>query len=169
MSNAVSERVLTASWPSGIRRATGFFVGLLASLFLLTPAAFAQIKGYFPKPEFDPNAVNVSMVQLIVNPQLFDGKKVRLIGFLRLEFEGDAVYFHREDFENGITNNGLWIDVPNDMTQQQRSETNMTYVICEGVFRAGRHGHMGLFAGEISDVTRLQLWTSHARSGQSNR
>jgi hypothetical protein len=47
--------------------------------------------------KFDPNAVDVSVVQLIANPQLFDGKKVRFVGFLRREFEGDAFYLHRVD------------------------------------------------------------------------
>ena len=143
-------------------------VALVALLCLPSLMAVAQIKGYFPKAQFDPTAANVSMVQLIANPQDFDGKKVRLVGFLRLEFEGDAIYLHRDDFENAITNNGLWINVPDDMTQRQRGETNMTYVICEGVFRAGRHGHMALFAGEISDVTRLQLWSAHAHSDKPN-
>jgi hypothetical protein len=41
------------------------------------------------------------MIQLIANPQAWDGKHVRVIGFLRLEFEGDALYLHREDLRTG--------------------------------------------------------------------
>lgn len=137
---------------------------MLVSICLPGRVLRAQVQGYFSTGEFDTNALNVSLVQLIANPQTFDGKKVRLIGFLRLEFEGDAIYLHHEDYEYGITDNALWLDVPKGMTEQQRHDTNMAYVLCEGVIRASRHGHMGLFAGEISDVTPIQLWAGHARS-----
>jgi len=45
---------------------------------------------------------DVSVVQLIANPQQYDGKQVRLIAFLNLEFEGNALYLHREDFDKSI-------------------------------------------------------------------
>jgi len=31
---------------------------------------------------------DVTLIQLIANPEKFDGKLIRVIGFLRLEFEG---------------------------------------------------------------------------------
>ncbi len=121
--------------------------------------ATAQVRGYFPHPTFDREAQAVSLIQLVANAQQYDGKKVRFIGFLRIEFEGDAIYLHREDFENGIFGNAVWVNIPADMTKRQREDVNVRYVICEGVFRAGRHGHMGLFSGEIDGVTRLEYWS----------
>ena len=132
---------------------------LVASFWLgCSLSSTAQLKGYFPKPEPDDAAQDVSLIQLIAQPEKFDGKRVRFIGFLRLEFEGNAVFLHREDFERAISRNGVWVNVPSDMTKQQRDEVNMHYVICVGVFRAGEHGHMGMYGGEISDVRRLQRW-----------
>jgi hypothetical protein len=134
---------------------------LLIPLLLMTTSATGQMKGYKPKKGADPDAVEVSLIQLIANPQAYDGKKVRLIGFLRLEFEGNAIYLHREDYEHGISSNGLWIDVPRDMTKDQQQAVNTQYAICEGVFRASEHGHMDMFSGELTSVSRLQAWPSH--------
>ncbi|MBV8672125.1 MAG: hypothetical protein JOZ33_01715 [Acidobacteriaceae bacterium] len=125
--------------------------------------ASAQIKGYWPTAKFDPSYDDVSIIQLIANPMAYDGKKVRLTGFLRIEFEGDAIYFHREDFKNSIMRNALWVDVPHDMTATQKQDANMHYVLCEGVFRANRHGHMRLFSGEISEVSRIQVFVERSR------
>lgn len=50
-----------------------------------------------------------SLVKLIANPEVYNGKTVQIIGYLNLEFEGNAVYLHREDYENGLTGNGFWV------------------------------------------------------------
>ena len=136
-------------------------------LGILAPNSTAQLKGYFPKPGPDDAAQDVSLIQLVAQPEKFDGKRVRLIGFLRLEFEGNAIYLHREDFERSISRNGLWINVPTDMTKHQQDEVNMHYVICVGVFRAERHGHMDLFSGEMSDVRRLEVWPWSDQAGSA--
>jgi hypothetical protein len=52
-----------------------------------------------------------SLIELIANPTKFDGKRVRIIGFLRLEFEGNAIYLSKSDFEHGVTKNGLWVSI----------------------------------------------------------
>ena len=124
------------------------------------------MKGYFPKKYDDPpdTLQDVSIVQLIAQPEKFEGKRVRFIGFLRIEFEGNAIYLHREDFDHGIGKNGLWVAIPNDMTKQQQDEVNMHYVICVGVFTARWQGHMGMFSGEIRSVRRLQFWSDQPRS-----
>jgi hypothetical protein len=132
---------------------------LLLLLFLAAFNAFAQLPGYIHKGA-DQNVQQVSVLQLIANPQAYEGRKVRLVGFLDLEFEGDALYLHREDFEHNIDENALWIDVPKEMTKEQMQVVNKQYVICEGIFKASGHGHMGVFSGEIADVTRLQVWPS---------
>ncbi len=136
---------------------------LVAFVAFFNQYAGAQVIGYWPHPVFDPSYQDVSLIQLIANPEAWDGKKVRLTGFLRLEFEGDAVYLHREDYEYSIMRNALWINLPRDMVPNQRGAVNMHYVLCEAVFDAGRHGHMGLFSGALSQVSRIQLWIDHGR------
>lgn len=94
---------------------------LISCALILCSDSSGQIKGYFPKKYDDsPDTLqDVSLIQLIAQPEKFEGKRVRFIGFLRIEFEGNAIYLHREDFDHGIEKNALWVAVPDDMTKQQ--------------------------------------------------
>ena len=136
--------------------------GCLLTQFL--PGQTANQNGYYPQGGPDNGPEDVSIIRLVANPQMYDGKRVRITGFLHLEFEGDVIYLHREDFEYGLDKNALWIDVPKDMTRNQIESVNDNYVICTGTFVAGRHGHMGMNSGEMSKVTRLQVWSDKPRS-----
>jgi hypothetical protein len=99
--------------------------------------------------------LDVSMIQLIANPKEYQGKLVRIVGFVRLEFEGNAIYLHKEDYEHSIDKNGLWLDV-NDVVKEKRGVFNSKYALVEGVFDAKDTGHMGLFCGKIHKVRRFQ-------------
>jgi hypothetical protein len=125
-------------------------------LVVLSGEVAGQMPGYNSKPGYDATVQDVSILQLIANPQPYDGKRVRFIGFLRLEFEGDAIYLHREDYQHQISRNALWINLPPDVTKQEQQAVSMHYVICSGVFEASKHGHMEMFSGEITEITRLQ-------------
>ena len=103
---------------------------------------------------------NVTLVQLIANPEKFDGKLIRVIGFLRLEFEGNVLYLHREDYENSILGNGIWIDVTPQIEKETKT-INMHYVIMEGIFSAKEHGHMGMWSGVLKYIRRAQLWRAN--------
>jgi hypothetical protein len=104
----------------------------------------------------DERAQDVSIIELIANPTKYEGKQVQIIGFLRLEFEGNAIYLHQEDFEHAIFRNAIWIDRPADLSEKQTAEVNNKYVICQGTFKAGEHGHMGMFSGSLTQITRLE-------------
>jgi len=114
-------------------------------------AAFATLRAGAEMPQ------DVSMVQLLATPEKFDGTVVRVFGFLRLEFEGDALYFHREDDVQGLTRNGIWVD-RTDAMEHDANKLNSHYVLIEGVFDAEDHGHMGLFRGAIKKITRIIPW-----------
>jgi hypothetical protein len=101
--------------------------------------------------------IDVTMVQLIANPEKFDGKLVRVIGFLRLEFEGDALYLHREDYEISILGNGIWVDATPEINKQSKI-LNMHYVLLEGTFSAKDRGHMGMWSGALKHITRCEVW-----------
>src|ERR1035437_3918365 len=138
-----------------------FLTFLLVSIFLCCGTVTAQQtnRGYFvPGPIEEARVPNVSIVQLIADPQQYEGKRIHIIGYLRLEFEGDAIYLHREDFEQGIPENAIWINAPKALTNEQREAVNNSYVLCTGVFTSKQRGHLGMFSGEISDVNRLEPW-----------
>jgi len=54
---------------------------------------------------------DISLIKLLANPELYNLQVVRAQGFLELEFEGTALYLHREDWEQMLTRNALWLDV----------------------------------------------------------
>jgi hypothetical protein len=124
---------------------------LIAWVCIITTLLVAPIQAQEP--------TNVTLVQLIANPEKFDGRMIRVIGFLRLEFEGDVLYLLREDYENALLGDGIWVDVTPAITKQSAT-LNMNYVLLEGVFSSSDRGHMGMWSGTIKQIRRVQLWRS---------
>lgn len=121
------------------------------------PPPPAQIQGELSEP------VDVSIVQLIATPERFDGKMIRVIGFLHLEFEGNALYLHETDFCHSISANAVWVAVGWPPKDEQMARSN-SYVLLEGRFDAQSKGHFGMFSGSIRDVSRLNGWNVDAES-----
>lgn len=126
--------------------------------FLMITGNFGGVHEALAQVE-KPEPKDVSIVQLIANPIEYHGKFVRVIGFCRLEFEGDALFLHREDFEQALTKNALWLDVgwPTPEILQKLSDG---YVLVEAVFDADSKGHMDLFSGSLKKVNRMDRWRS---------
>jgi len=99
------------------------------------------------------SAENVSIIQLISNPEKYHNKKIIITGYLSLEFEGTAVYLHKDDFTHLITKNGLWFN--GSMTKYKKYEKK--YVSIEGVFNKNHKGHMNLWQGTIEKINRIWL------------
>ena len=95
-------------------------------------------------------------MELIANPRTFDGLRVRVTGYLHLEFEGNGIYLHQDDHTHGLYRNGLWVDFARNPPRPPAC--NRSYALIEGVFDAGDTGHMGLWSGAIHDVGRCMAW-----------
>ena len=93
------------------------------------------------------------MIQLLATPERFDGKQVTIVGFVNIEFEGDSVYPSEGAYQDGIFTDAIWLDVPKAMADR-REMFQRKYVFIEGRFSAHDHGHMGMFAGTLTDVVR---------------
>lgn len=129
----------------------------LTLLVALTVVARRSAPGAQP-PDPD-RPIDVSIVRLIATPEAFDGKRVRVHGFVRVEHEGTAVYLHREDFERSLTKNGLWLQA-NDVAAPGSREAAVQnrYALIEGRFSAKETGHRGLWSGSIRDISRMEPW-----------
>lgn len=105
----------------------------------------------------------VSMVDLIANPDLFDGMKVLVAGYVHVEFEGRGIFLHKDDFVFGILRNGLWLGATKsvDLTKCQDR-----YASVRGTFKAGLGGHGGVWSGTLEEVSRCD---SIDRAAQLNR
>lgn len=145
-----------------IRSFISAFLIFIAPTFLCSTSN-SQVRGYSAKRGPDDSVQDVSLIQLIAEPEKFDGKPVRFIGFLRIEFEGNAIYLHGEDFDHGISRNAVWVDIPSAMTDRQKHDVNLRYVICAGIFSASSHGHLDMFSGTVTNVRRLELWSDKPR------
>jgi hypothetical protein len=123
--------------------------------------AWSPVVGIEPSQERAPIVADVSLVQLIANPDQFDTRPIRVIGFCWFEFERNALYLHREDFEHGIAKNAVWLSVGGAGSSEYADLKNK-YVIVEGTFSARERGHFGMFAGSIKSITRLEEWNRRA-------
>lgn len=101
--------------------------------------------------------LDVSIIQLIANPEAYQGKTVRIIGFLHLEFEGNGLYLHQEDYIHSLYSNGIWINAIGPFYTKATSDNNR-YVLVVGTFDSKDHGHMGLWPGAIKNLERLDSW-----------
>ena len=121
----------------------------LACLILAVSAALSA------EPRAEPT--DVSIIRLIASPKDYARKLVRIVGYLSVEFEGDAIYLHEEDFRRSLTTNGLAVGAT-DKTLKQLRKLSGQYVIIEGVFDPSLRGHLGLFSGGIGNITRVDAW-----------
>lgn len=125
--------------------------GVVLALFASSPMA----------GDAKPAPVKLSFVQLIANPQKYQGKLVEVAGFLHLGFEDNALYLHKEDYERLLFKNGIWVDVP---TEQVKSAADSSdhYVSVVGTFDARKpSGHFDGWSGKIL-VDRIDLIKSRA-------
>ena len=108
-----------------------------------------------PAPQTTCAPQSVSMIQLIANPERFDGKRVKVVGFVHFELESSsAVYLHREDFEHGLLLNRLGADLRAEIAKGHAA-INDHYVLLEGTFRAGEYGFS---SGALVDITSADVW-----------
>jgi hypothetical protein len=102
----------------------------------------------------NPMRENVSLLQLISTPERFDGKPVRVIGYVRVEFEGNAIYLHQEDYEHFIPTNGLRLDDPLCFQGAQHDERfNSGYAYVVGTFKSNRASELNIWSGTISHIS----------------
>jgi hypothetical protein len=103
----------------------------------------------------------VSLISLIANPEKYDKRHVRVIGYLNLEFEGNGLYFHKEDYDRSIEKNGLWVDMSRDsMHLPGIKQCNRNYVLVEATFDSSNNGHMDMWSGSLNNIKRLEIWKS---------
>lgn len=133
-----------------------FGLALLITLFTCNSSAAEEVR-------------NVSIIQLIANPQKYDGQLVRVVGFMHLEFEGDALYQYREDYERAILNNGIWLSLT-DPQERSSAKLNDRYVLVEGRFKAEEKGHFASWSGSLQQISRVSdRSVNRSKRGPSKR
>jgi hypothetical protein len=98
------------------------------------------------------------MIALIHSPNQYDGAAVKVVGFATSKFEGTGLFFSRIDFEHGVSKNGLWLDID----PLSHGAVDESYVVVEGTFDSTNRGHLQMWSGAITKVTRLERWSGNS-------
>ena len=96
----------------------------------------------------DDVAASVSLVRLLADPDSFSGKRLRVAGYCHLEFEGDALYLHREDYAHQLFVNALILDL-GAIDRRTISDRSDRHVIVQGTFVAHEAYYMGPWGGTL--------------------
>jgi hypothetical protein len=99
--------------------------------------------------------LRVSILQLITTPEKYDGKLIEVTGFIKLEFEGTAIYLHQEDYKNHIYKNSIWLTMSKETLYSLQKECSEKYGSVCGTFKAEPKGHFGLFSGTITNINGI--------------
>lgn len=111
----------------------------------------------------------VSMVRLLAEPEAFDGRTVRVIGYARADFEGTGLFLSREHQEAGVRPNGVYLSVAGSPVlegaspdafwkalafRQEKSRNH--YLLVEGRFDADDRGPDGDWAGTLRNIRTIE-------------
>ncbi len=113
----------------------------------------------YAQPPRDEQVVDVSLIRLIASPEQFQGKRVRVIGYCRMEHEGNAIYIHSDFAKYGVTRNALWLE-PSAEMKTNEGKIDQCYILVEATFDIRNQGHQRLFSGTLSEITRFRVWSS---------
>ena len=135
---------------------------LVALLVILAVSCHgrSQDHTYVGYGTIDRGSVDVSLIQLIANPKEFDGKRVRVKGYLNLQFEGDVLYVNREAYRHEITSDGIWVHLGADLQPLRRAtllDPQQGYALLEGIFDPSDTGHLNCCSGALRDVSRVEF------------
>lgn len=102
--------------------------------------------------------IYVSLLQLIVNPEQYDGKIIGVIGFLSMGREGDLLFVHQEDERHVILENAVQVQETKQMHQDIEKLDNK-YVKLTGTFHVNDRGRVPFFSGAVTDVRSCDPWS----------
>jgi hypothetical protein len=123
-------------------------VGLMPAMALaLTLSSEAGSESEIP--------VRCSVIQLIANPDQFDGMVVQTYGFATIGFERNYLYLSRDDARYGLVANALPLDVPTMEKVGALLRFDGKYVLVEGTFDASLKSGFAPANGGITKISRM--------------
>lgn len=98
---------------------------------------------------------SVSLDEVLANAKAFDGRTVRVCGFLLLEFEGNALYRSGSECADGQTGKALSFDIPTAL-QGRADELSRRRVCVVAEVSSEDTGHRGAYAGTLYRVSAVE-------------
>jgi hypothetical protein len=125
-------------------------VGLIVFMLFAVADSLAGIGTKITSP--------TSMLNLVANPEKYDGKRVATVGFLEIESNRSTLYLHREDRDHNLLVNGLNVVFDPELTDADDARFNLIYVYLSGTFDAKDRGFNSLAGGSIKSCSVVILW-----------
>lgn len=111
--------------------------------------------------------LQVSIHQLIANPEKYHNRRVLVHGFLHVKFEDSGLYSSRDDADYLISENALWISYSLDKLKLEPNSPTLKpnqldyfdgkHVFVVGIFNKNECGHMGAYGGNINIERLVEL------------
>jgi hypothetical protein len=125
---------------------------LLFLLFSTTVVVACRGPEAVPVAKAQPELVSVE--RLLESPTSYTRGPLRVAGWCRIEFEGNALYSTKEALERGTEKGAIWLALGWPVSPDTR-ELDGTPIIVEGRFNINTKGHGGAFAGALEDIQRI--------------
>jgi len=103
--------------------------------------------------------IRCSIINLLASPESYDGKRIQVIGYARIRFEGNALFLSEESAKHEVVENSVWLDFsgwPGD--RQALAKRGNRYAIVIGTFSQSETGHLGGWFGGITAIERFDPW-----------
>jgi hypothetical protein len=134
---------------------------------LMIPVVFSQTSTEKDVRALQTGNYWISMTELLGNPEKYNGKRVKVAGFVHIADEEYAIYDSIEHAEYGIAQNSFWIEFQPSVKMEALSNRykklkipiiyfHCKYVMVEGVFNQNNFGHMGCSSGAIESVSSIE-------------
>ena len=107
------------------------------------PQAYERVR------QIDLQYQEVPFVRLLANPERYNGRKVRVSGFVTLAFEGTGLHLDRTSYEAGLRKNAIWLERPRWLNARDTQRLDRRNATVAGTFEAMNFGHYGLYAGTL--------------------
>ena len=104
--------------------------------------------------------IYTSIIRLIAHPDLYQGRKVEVIGYYVSGQELSSLYLTKEDSHLGNSQSAIWLQLNQSVTNKLvDAKLKGGYVEVIGTFHydpTNGAGHMGSWPGELRDISFLQ-------------
>ena len=101
-----------------------------------------------------PHGSPMSIVTLLAQADSQKTKRVQVQGFLVLDFEGERLYLHKEDYDLQLFMNSVYVALSPDQKIQYK-ELDKSYVTIEASFH-GRRSTEEIFSGSLFNVREIR-------------
>ncbi|MGD0155552.1 MAG: hypothetical protein ABSB50_05620 [Terracidiphilus sp.] len=133
----------------------------LAAILLLASGRVSKAQAT-TDADNSPHAAPVSIVTLLAQSASHKTKRVQVSGFMVLDFEGERLYLHEEDYQVGLYMNSLYLALSPAQREQYKA-MDKHYVTLEAFFH-GRRSAEDDFAGELWDVREVTVMNRRSDS-----